>query len=178
MSRLGKKPVGIPSGVSVNAEGSVITVRGPKGSLSRSFKPEIGITIAPEEITLTPQREGVTTRMLWGTYASHLKNMIQGVSEGYQKRLIIEGVGYKWDLKGEGLVLALGFSHPVIVPIPAGLTVVVEKGTLTVSGFDKELLGQFAARIRSLKPVEPYKGKGIRYEGERVRRKQGKKSAK
>ncbi len=178
MSRLGKKPIAIPSGVTVTIAGGDISVNGPKGTLSRSFDEVITISQADAVITLTPQKENVHTRALWGTYASHLQNMLEGVTKGYQKKLTIEGVGYKWDLKGKDLVLSLGFSHPVIVPITEGLTVTVEKGTLTVAGYDKEAVGQFAAQIKSLKPVEPYKGKGIRYEGEHVRRKQGKKSAK
>ena len=118
------------------------------------------------------------TRTLLGTYASHLFNMVEGVTKGYEKKLIIEGVGYKWEIKDKEVVLSLGFSHPVKVAIPAGLKVSVEKGTMAVSGTDKELVGQFAARVKLLKKVEPYKGKGIHYEGERVRRKQGKKTAK
>jgi large subunit ribosomal protein L6 len=112
-----------------------------------------------------------------GTYASHVRNMLKGVTEGFSKKLIVEGVGYKWDVQGKTLNLALGFSHPVKVAIPEGLTVVAEKGTLTISGHDKEVIGQFAADIRALKKPEPYKGKGIRYEGEVIRRKQGKKAA-
>lgn len=178
MSRLGKKPIAIPSGVTVNVNGGSVSVKGPLGNLSRDFKKDISIALSDNVLTLTPVNTEVGTRMLWGTYASHLSNMIEGVSSGYEKKLLIEGVGYKWELKGTNLVLALGFSHPVTVAIPKELAVTVEKNMLTVKGFDKELVGQFSARIKSLKPVEPYKGKGIREEGERVRRKQGKKSAK
>ncbi len=178
MSRLGKKPIIIPSGVTVTIVDGDVSVNGPKGKLSRSFDTVITIAQDGESITLTPQKENVHTRSLWGTYASHLQNMVEGVTKGYQKKLTIEGVGYKWDLKGNDLVLSLGFSHPVIVPIPEDLTVTVEKGSLTVAGCNKEMVGQFAAQIKSLKPVEPYKGKGIHYEDEHIRRKQGKKSAK
>jgi len=178
MSRLGKKPITIPSGATVAVADGAVTVKGPLGSLSRNFKNTIVIAMNEGILTLTPQDQSVTTRMLWGTYASHLQNMITGVTTGYEKKLIVEGVGYKWEVKGKDLAMALGFSHPVIVPIPEGLTVTSEKNNLTIKGYDKEKVGEFAARIKSLKKVEPYKGKGIRYEGQRVRRKQGKKSAK
>ncbi|HBB65623.1 MAG TPA: 50S ribosomal protein L6 [Candidatus Vogelbacteria bacterium] len=178
MSRLGKKPIAVPTGVTVTVTDGTVAVKGPKGTLSRSFKRDISFSLEGDTVVLTPERETVATRALWGTYASHLKNMVEGVTQGYVKKLTIEGVGYKWDLKGKDVVLALGFSHPVVVLVPEGITVLVEKGTMTVSGYDKEAVGTFAARIKALKPVEPYKGKGIRYEGERVRRKQGKKSAK
>lgn len=178
MSRLGKKPISIPSGADVAIVNGTVSVKGPLGSLSRSFKSPIAITMEEGVITLTPKDQSVTTRMLWGTYASHVQNMIIGVTAGYEKKLLIEGVGYKWEVKGKDLVMALGFSHPVIVPIPEGLTVTSEKNALTIKGYDKEAVGGFAARIKALKKVEPYKGKGIRYEGQRVRRKQGKKSAK
>ncbi|HEY6019370.1 MAG TPA: 50S ribosomal protein L6, partial [Candidatus Paceibacterota bacterium] len=112
-----------------------------------------------------------------GTVAAHIKNMISGVNAGFTKKLLVEGVGYKWEVKGKQLQLALGFSHPVLVDIPEGLTVVADKGTLTITGIDTEKVGQFAANIRALKKPEPYKGKGIRYEGEVIRRKQGKKAA-
>ena len=178
MSRLGKKPISIPAGASVAIADGRVTVKGPLGSLSRDFKSAIAITTGEGVLTLTPHDQSVTTRMLWGTYASHVHNMLTGVTTGYEKKLIIDGVGYKWEVKGTALALALGFSHPVTVPIPEGLTVTSEKNTLTVKGYDKEKVGEFTARIKALKKVEPYKGKGIRYEGQRVRRKQGKKSAK
>ncbi len=178
MSRLGKKPISIPSGADVAITNGTVSVKGPLGSLSRNFKSPIAITMEEGALILTPKDHSVTTRMLWGTYASHLQNMLTGVTTGYEKKLLIEGVGYKWEVKGKDLTLALGFSHHVSIPIPDGLTVTSEKNTLTIKGFDKESVGEFAARIKSLKKVEPYKGKGIRYEGQRVRRKQGKKSAK
>jgi len=178
MSRLGKKPITIPSGATVTLSDGAVTVQGPLGSLSRDFKPMIAIQSEEGVLTLTPKDHSVTTRMLWGTYASHITNMLTGVTAGYEKKLIVDGVGYKWEVKGKDLHLALGFSHPVIVPIPTELTVTSEKNILTVKGYDKERVGEFSARIKALKKVEPYKGKGIRYEGQRVRRKQGKKSAK
>lgn len=179
MSRLAKKPINLPEGVSAKKDNNTIIIEGPLGKLSRIFRSEIEINIDGRCINLKgPEKETVMARTLLGTYASHLSNMVEGVTKGYEKKLIIEGVGYKWEIKDKEVILSLGFSHPVKVIIPAGLKVGVEKGTMTVSGADKELVGQFAARVKSLKKVEPYKGKGIHYEGERVRRKQGKKTAK
>src|SRR3989344_3671376 len=121
MSRLGKKPISIPAGASVAIADGRVTVKGPLGSLSRDFKSAIAITTGEGVLTLTPHDQSVTTRMLWGTYASHVHNMLTGVTTGYEKKLIIDGVGYKWEVKGTALALALGFSHPVTVPIPEGL---------------------------------------------------------
>lgn len=177
MSRLGKKEIKIPAGVTATKKDGTIIIKGPKGELTRTFLSEITITISPLAITLAPR--GATTvfgRSLWGTYWSHLSNMIKGVTEGYSQKLLIEGTGYKWDVSGTNLNLALGFSHPVKVAIPTGLTIKTEKAELTVTGIDKEVVGSFAAYIRSLKKPEPYKGKGIRYEGEIIERKQGKRS--
>lgn len=176
MSRIGRKIINIPTGVDVVLDNSVLTVKGPKGSLTREFKTDITITIADGTISFNPVKESVANRALWGTYASHVSNMVDGVTTGFQKKLLVEGVGYKWSLSGSNVVLDIGLSHNVNVPIPEGLTVVVEKNAMTVSGIDKEKVGQFSAVIRGYKRVEPYKGKGIRYEGEIVRRKQGKKS--
>jgi large subunit ribosomal protein L6 len=177
MSRLGKKEIKIPAGVTVTQKGDMIAVKGPKGELSRKFIADVTINITPEAITLVP-RGAVTVfnRSLWGTYWSHLRNMIMGVTEGYAEKLMIEGTGYKWEVTGTNIKLALGFSHPVNVPIPSGLTVKAEKSELNISGIDKEVVGSFAAFIRSLKKPEPYKGKGIRYAGEVIERKQGKRS--
>jgi large subunit ribosomal protein L6 len=175
MSRIGKKPITIPNQVALSAAAGVVTVKGPLGTLSRAFKEAITITIGEKEVILAPARETVETRALWGTYASHLDNMITGVTRGYEKRLLIEGVGYRAQLTGANLTLNLGFSHPVVVPVPEGLKVAVDKNVITITGVDKDLVGEFAARIRALKKPEPYKGKGIRYEFEVVRRKEGKK---
>ena len=153
-----------------------LSVKGPKGTLTRDFRPEIKISISENLISLVPVRETNENRALWGTYASHIKNMVKGVTEGFEKKLILEGVGYKSEVAGNKLVLALGFSHKVEIIIPEGLVVKAEKNVLTFSGMDKELVGQFAAKIRSLKKPEPYKGKGFRYSDEVIRRKQGKKS--
>ena len=178
MSRIGKQTVMIPSGTEVKLSGTTLSVKGPKGTLSRDFAGPIAININGSEITFTPNKTGDRSiNALWGTYASHVKNMVEGVNNGYTKSLILEGVGYKSDVAGTTLNLALGFSHPVIVPIPEGLTVTAEKNNITVSGIDKELVGQFTASIRAMKKPEPYKGKGFRYDGEVIRRKDGKKSA-
>jgi large subunit ribosomal protein L6 len=177
MSRLAAKPIEIPNGVTVDLKDGSMTVRGPKGELQRNFKDLITISIDGNEITLTKAVDTQQTKALWGTYASHIRNMIAGVTEGFKKTLLVEGVGFRWTVSGANLEMTLGFSHPVIMPIPDGLKVEAEKNKLTVEGIDKELVGMFAANIRAKKKPEPYKGKGIRYEGEIIRRKQGKKSA-
>jgi large subunit ribosomal protein L6 len=180
MSRLAKKPIQIPEKTDVSYAGGVLTVKGPLGEIKKTFRPEIEITIADKEVTLTPVRNSLDIMALWGTYASHLKNMLAGVNTLYTKKLIVEGIGFKSDVKAKGkeseLALALGFSHPVNIPIPEGLKVTAEKNVITISGIDCELVGQFAAKVRSMKKPEPYKGKGIRYDNEVIRRKQGKKS--
>jgi large subunit ribosomal protein L6 len=152
-------------------------VKGPKGTLSKPMNRLVNIEVGAEGVQVSPKSESLEARATLGTYASHVRNMIEGVNTGFNKKLLVEGVGYKWDVKGKELNLALGFSHPVKLAIPEGLTVTIEKGVLNVAGFDKELVGQFAANVRALKKPEPYKGKGIRYEGEVIRRKQGKKAA-
>ncbi len=178
MSRIGKQIITIPAGVEVNFSAGILNVKGPKGSLARELKDAITININGNEITFTPKKENdKKTNALWGTYASHVKNMILGVTEGYAKKLILEGVGFKSEVSGDNLVLALGFSHPVKISIPKGLTVTAEKNNITVSGIDKELVGSFAALVRSNKKPEPYKGKGFRYDNEVIRRKQGKKAS-
>lgn len=177
MSRLGKQIIAIPEKTTITMEGNKVTVKGPLGELSRIFRDsEITINIA-DAVTLVPKRNDVFTRALWGTYASHIKNMLEGVNKPYEKKLILEGVGFKSEVAGTSLNLALGFSHPVKMPIPDGLAVKAEKNVITISGIDKEKVGQFASQIRGMKKPEPYKGKGFRYEGEVIRRKQGKKSA-
>ena len=177
MSRIGKKVIAIAPKTEVSFTDGVFTVKGPLGSLTKKFKPEIEITVGASEITLVPKRVTLENRALWGTYASHIMNMIAGVTTPYVKKLIIEGIGYKSEVKGDKLVLALGFSHPVNVQIPATLKVTAEKNVITATGIDKEVVGEFVASVRSLKKPEPYKGKGIRYEGEVIKRKQGKKTA-
>lgn len=177
MSKIGKQLIAITEKTEVMKDGPLVTVKGPKGTLAREFGPEITIKIDGGIVTLAPVKDDIFSRALWGTYASHIKNMIKGVNDGYEKKLVLEGVGYKSEVAGKNLVLALGFSHPVKVEIPEGLKVTAEKNVVTISGIDKELVGQFSAKVRALKKPEPYKGKGFHYEGEVVRRKQGKKTA-
>lgn len=176
MSRIGKQPITLPSGVEASMKDGVFSVKGSKGSLSRPLKSDVSVAIEGNVVTLTPARENDFARALWGTYASHILNMIEGVTKGYVKKLEIEGVGYRGEVKGKKLVLAVGLSHPVEIAIPDGIEMLIEKGVFTISGIDKDVLGQFAATVRSQKPPEPYKGKGIRYQGEYIIRKQGKKA--
>ncbi len=175
MSRIGKNPILIPDKVKCQQTGEVIAITGPLGTVTRIFGDRINILVADNNITLTPKRE--TDNAMWGTYAAHLRNMVKGVTEGYEKKLLIEGVGYKAAVSGVKITFNLGWSHPYELAIPEGLKVMAEKGLITIKGVDKDLVGQFAAEIRALKKPEPYKGKGIRYEGEVVRRKAGKKVA-
>lgn len=178
MSRIGKQTIKIPHSTQVSlSEGGVLTVKGPKGELERTFRPLVDFLIDETEIHLTPKRESKFGRSIWGTYASHVKNMVTGVNDPYEKKLIVEGVGYRSKVEGEKLVLNVGFSHPVEKKIPEGLTVTAEKNEITITGVDKELVGAFTAQIRQVKKPEPYKGKGIRYETEVIRRKEGKKAA-
>lgn len=177
MSRVGKQRIAIPEKTTVTVADGLVTVKGPLGELSRSFKSDIGIASEGSEVVLTPVRDSNELYPLWGTYASHIKNMVEGVNKPYEKKLVMEGVGFRVELKGTSLVFALGFSHPVTIEIPKGLTVTVEKNNMTISGIDKELVGQFAAHIRDQKKPEPYKGKGIRYADEVIRRKEGKRAA-
>lgn len=177
MSRIGKKVINIPEKTEVTVAGGVFSVKGPQGTLSKTFKNNIEIVVSGKEINLNPKSMSLENRALWGTYASHIKNMITGVNNPYVKKLILEGIGYKSEVKGSNLVLALGFSHPVNVSIPEGIKVTAEKNLITISGINKELVGEFTAKVRDLKKPEPYKGKGMRYEGEVIKRKQGKKTA-
>lgn len=177
MSRIGKKIIAIPAKTEVTMSGDILTVKGPNGALSKIFKPDIEITISAEDVRLVPKKITLETKALWGTYASHIMNMITGVNTPFSKKLILEGIGYKSEVKGSNLVLALGFSHPVNVAIPEGLKVTAEKNVITATGINKETVGEFVASVRSLKKPEPYKGKGMRYEGEVIKRKQGKKTA-
>ena len=175
MSRVGKKVIAIPAGVTVTIEGSAVTVKGGKGELSWTMLE--GITAAVEGTTLTVSRadESRKLRALHGTNRSLLANMVEGVSKGFTKNLEIVGVGFKAAVKGSALDLVLGKSHPILHPIPAGLTVTVADNTkVKVEGIDKQLVGQFAAEVRGYYPPEPYKGKGIHYVGEYIRRKEGK----
>ena len=185
MSRIGKQQLQIPAGVTVTFDAHAVRVAGPKGEIIRALRDEIAFTQAEGIITSEPRRNDKFSRSLWGTYMSHIQNMIAGVVTPFEKRLLVEGVGFKWDVKGTDLNLSLGFSHPVIFDLPAGIEAKVEKKaervtilqyqtTILLSGIDKQLLGQVAAEIRSLKKPEPYKGKGIKYSDEVILRKAGK----
>jgi large subunit ribosomal protein L6 len=175
MSRVGKRPVPVPSGVTVTVAGNLVTVKGPKGELKRAVHPELGVSVDGSQITITRPSDEGRHKALHGLTRALIRNMVEGVSKGYSKSLEIQGVGYKAEPSGGGLRLALGFSHPVEYQAPAGIKLSVENNTLVkVDGVDKELVGRVAADLRKIRPPEPYKGKGIRYVGERVRRKAGK----
>ncbi|MCA9359725.1 50S ribosomal protein L6 [Candidatus Kaiserbacteria bacterium] len=175
MSRLGKIPVAIPGGVTVTLENGLLTVKGPKATLTREFKNDVEVKIEGDTVTMSPG-DTPEAKALWGTYAAHLRNMITGVTEGFTKVLEIEGVGYRAEVKGKEIVLNVGFSHQVMLEIPEGISAEVVKNVITLTGADKDALGQFAANVRKVKKPEPYKGKGIRYQGEYIIRKQGKKA--
>jgi large subunit ribosomal protein L6 len=178
MSKIGKKPVAVPPGVAVSASGQEITVKGPKGALKRALPPGFSVLIENAAVSvIPPKRAGKYTAALWGTYRKHLANMVEGTERGFTKTLEFEGIGYRAEVSGRDLALSVGFTHPVKMPIPEDLTVEVKKNTIAVSGYDKEAVGQFAAIVRSIRPPEPYKGTGIRYQDEVIRRKAGKKLA-
>ncbi|MFC0234549.1 50S ribosomal protein L6 [Vagococcus entomophilus] len=175
MSRIGNKTIIIPAGVTVTQNGNEVTVKGPKGELTRKFVSEIGINIEGNEINLTRPNDEKVNRALHGTMRANLNNMVVGVSEGFQKALELIGVGYRAQLQGSKLVLNVGYSHPVEVVAPEGVTIEVPANTqVVIKGANKEHVGELAANIRGIRPPEPYKGKGIRYAGEFVRRKEGK----
>ncbi len=181
MSRLSKKPIVIPEKTEVTITDNVVVVKGPLGTLTRAFPNVVAIVKTGSEITVTVTNPHRDHKPMDGTVVAHIKNMIAGVNTLYAKKLLIEGVGFKADAKPDGantnLHLALGFSHPVLIAVPPGLKVTTEKGAINIAGIDKELVGAFSAKVRSFKEPEPYKGKGIRYSDEVIRRKQGKKSA-
>lgn len=177
MSRLGKRPITIPAGVEVAVKDGTLTVKGKGGTLTRPVHSDVVITINGAVVTVEPRGNSRLAKSLWGTFAAHVRNMISGVVTPFVKKLQIEGIGFKAEVQGKTIKMALGFSHPVIVAIPEGLTAVVEKNIISIAGADKDAVGQFAASVRALKEPEPYKGKGIRYEGEHVRQKEGKKAA-
>ena len=178
MSRIGNRKIVIPEGVSVKEENKKVTVTGKLGELSLDLPEVIDIKIDGNEITLTRSNELKTTKALHGTANANLTNMIKGVTEGFNKSLEIIGVGYRFSMKGEDLVINAGYSHPVEVKVPAGLKINLDSNTeITISGISKEAVGEFAANIRKVRAPEPYKGKGIRYKDEYIRRKEGKKAA-
>lgn len=175
MSRLAKKPIAVGK-TDVSVSGGVLTVKGAKGTLTKRVHPSIDIAIEGGNVSITSKDRSRLAKALTGTYASHVKNMVQGVETPYMKKLIMEGVGYKMEVKGKDVVLTVGFSHTVPLAIPEDVTATVEKNVMKLESVNKESVGQFAANVRRIKPPEPYLGKGIRYEGEVVRRKQGKKA--
>jgi len=176
MSRVGKHPIAVPSSVNCQLAAGIIQVKGPAGEMRVPFTRHVQVNMSDNQIHVTPSSNTKVSRALWGTTRAIIANAIQGVEKGFQKRLEINGVGFRAAMQGSDLVLQLGFSHEVQLKVPAGLKVVCEKPTvLLISGFDKEKVGEFAANIRALKKPEPYKGKGIKYENEVILRKEGKK---
>lgn len=175
MSRIGKEPINLNANVNVSLNGKEINIKGVKGECSYLAPDCIRVEVRDNQIIVSREDDKKFSKAMFGTVRSLVNNMIIGVTEGYKKNLIIEGVGYKAQLKGNEIVLSLGFSHDIIYKIPDGITINIESGTnISVEGIDKQLVGQVAARIRDYSPVEPYKGKGVRYENEQVRRKEGK----
>ncbi len=175
MSRIGNKIIEIPAGVTITNESNLITVKGPKGENSFQFRPEITIEISEATVTVSRKNESKKAKQLHGTTRAVIANMVEGVVNGYQKELDIIGVGYRAALEGKKINLSMGFSHPVLMDIPEGIEVEIPKNTkVIIKGIDKQLVGEFAANVRGVRPPEPYKGKGIRYVDEHVRRKEGK----
>ena len=176
MSRIGKKAIPAPSGVQVALDGQKVSVKGPKGQLAWTVPDEIEVTHADGQISLAPREESQRAQAMWGLSRTLVSNMVDGVTKGYEQSLELVGVGYRAAMKGQALSLQLGFSHDVDIPPPAGISFAVGKPTeIKIAGIDKQLVGETAARIRKIRPPEPYKGKGVRYAGEAVRRKEGKK---
>ena len=176
MSRIGKQPIKITGDVTVSIDNSDIKIKGPKGELAYNFGYEVKVSADKESVIVEKNSNSKTSQALWGTTRALIQNMVEGVTTGFSKVLELHGVGYKMAVQGKKLVLNLGFSHPIELDIPEGLTAEIEKEKLTISGIDKQSVGQFTAEIRSLKKVEPYKGKGFRYEGEEFIKKEGKKA--
>lgn len=178
MSRIGKKPILIPNDVQVTVQGNYVAVKGPKGDLALDIHPIIEATVENNAVVFSPKRVSKKSKALWGLYRALVANMVVGVTNGFEKKLIFEGIGFRVQPEGDrALVMQLGFSHPVRFEAPQGVSVSVQKNVISVSGIHKEAVGNTAAKIRALKPPEPYKGKGIRYEDEVIRRKAGKKAA-
>jgi large subunit ribosomal protein L6 len=176
MSRIGKKPVEVPNGVQVTVEGQTVTVKGPKGQLAWTLAEEVAPSVEGQQILLAKRNESQRAQAMWGLSRTLVNNMVVGVTKGYEEVLELVGVGYRAAMKGQALSMQLGFSHDVDIKPPAGITFAVPRQTeIRVSGIDKQLVGEVAARIRRVRPPEPYKGKGVRYSGEQVRRKEGKK---
>jgi len=176
MSRIGKKAISVPKGVTVTLDGQAITVKGPKGQLNWTVVEEIEVTQDADNLSVAPRGETARHKAMWGLSRTLIANMVKGVTDGFEVNLELVGVGYRAAMKGQNLELSLGFSHPVEVAPPAGVTFVVPKQTeIKIQGIDKQVVGELAAKIRKIRPPEPYKAKGVRYAGEKVRRKEGKK---
>ncbi|MHB2265295.1 50S ribosomal protein L6 [Aliihoeflea sp. PC F10.4] len=176
MSRIGKKPLSLPQGVTASVDGRTVTAKGPKGELKFVVNDEVLLKMEDGQISVSPKDESKDARSKWGMSRTQIENILNGVSKGFERRLEITGVGYRAALQGKNLQLALGFSHDVVYQTPEGITIQVPKPTeIVVSGIDKQQVGQVAAEIREYRPPEPYKGKGVRYAGERIVRKEGKK---
>ena len=176
MSRVGNSAIAIPSGVTVSQQDRLVVVKGKNGELSAPLHSEVELVIADDVATVKPRRKSKLSQSLWGTTRAIINNMVVGVGEGFTRKLEISGVGYRASMQGNKLVLSLGYSHPVEMNVPAGLTVAVENSTqINISGADKQLLGQFASEVRSKRPPEPFKGKGVKYAEEHIVRKEGKK---
>ena len=176
MSRVGSSAITIPADVTLSNDGGVIVVKGKNGELSTSLHSDVELSVADNVASLKPARDTRQAKALWGTMRSNLNNMVVGVTEGFTRKLEINGVGYRAAMQGNKLVLSLGFSHPIEMEVPAGLKVAVENNTsVTITGADKQLLGQFASEVRAKRPPEPFKGKGVKYADEYIVRKEGKK---
>jgi len=176
MSRIGKKAIAVPNGVVITLNGQDVSVKGPKGQLSWTVVEEIDVKHEDASLTVSPRGDTQRHRAMWGLSRTLLANMVKGVTDGYESILEMVGVGYRAAMQGNKLELSLGFSHPVVIDPPAGITFVVPKQTeVRIQGIDKQLVGELAAKIRKIRPPEPYKGKGVKYAGEKVRRKEGKK---
>ncbi|MBD3359715.1 MAG: 50S ribosomal protein L6 [Candidatus Buchananbacteria bacterium] len=179
MSRIGKNPIKIPEGVEIKIEARELTVKGPKGELQQKIHPLVNVEQKDNQLLVkVNQPEDKRQRSLWGLFASLIENMVEGVTNGYEKKLEVNGVGYRVELKGDVLILNVGYSHPIEYKLPEGITASVEKNLITISGIDKQLVGEVAAQIRKVRKPEPYKGKGIKYEDEVIIRKVGKAAAK
>lgn len=178
MSRIGRKPIPVPKGVKVTIDGNTVAVLGPKGNLKTEIDSTLSISVENNDLVLKRSSEEKKVRALHGLWRALVANMVNGVSEGYQKKLEIVGVGYKAEVKGKGIQLALGYSHPIVFIPPTGIKLEVPIPTnIIIAGFDKQLVGQVAAKLRAFRPPEPYKGKGVKYAGEYIRRKAGKTAA-
>ena len=176
MSRIGKRPVAVPSGITANVAGQTVKVKGPKGTLEVVLHDDVSVALDGDRIKIDPRNETKRARAQWGTSRTLIANLIAGVTKGFEQRLEINGVGYRAAVQGKNLQLALGYSHDIVYPIPEGIAIVTPRPVeIVISGIDRQKVGQVAAEIREYRPPEPYKGKGIKYAGERIFRKEGKK---